>query len=175
MVSIHVITVSDRVSRGEAEDTSGPLALDMLSFAKEHFSGQPIDIDGPIVVPDDQDAIRRAIAAAIEDGADVVFTTGGTGVGPRDVTPEATRPLLDLEIPGIADAMRRAGAASVPASVFSRGLVGIVRARVDFEGDRTGPSVIVNMPGSPGGVKDALTVVLPLLPHLLDQIGGGDH
>ena len=107
---------------------------------------------------------RQALEAAVTEGARVVVTTGGTGVGPRDLTPEATTAVLDRLLPGIPEAVRAAGAAQLPTAVLSRGVAGTV-----------GGTLVVNAPGSPGGVTDTLAVVLPLVPHVLSQLDGGDH
>ena len=132
-----VVTVSDRSARGEREDTGGPLLAGLLRELG-------LEVDGPVVVPDEvpavQEALRRGAASY-----DLVVTTGGTGLAPRDVTPEATAPLLDREVPGIAEALRRRSADRVPTSVLSRGLVGTV-----------GRALVVNLPGSPGGVRDGV-------------------
>ena len=152
-----VVVASNRASSGVYEDTTGPLIvafLDGLGFA----------VGPPAVVPDG-DPVRDAISAAVAAGARVVLTTGGTGLTPTDRTPEATRPLLDREIPGIAEAIRAAGVAKgVPTAVLSRGLAGLV-----------GTCLVVNLPGSRGGVKDGLAVVVPLLRHAVEQIVGSDH
>lgn len=160
MTRARVITVSDRCSAGEAEDLSGPLAVCLLA---------DYGVDATlVVVPDDIDAIRGAIRGAEADGARFILTTGGTGVSPRDVTPEATEPLLSTRIDGMADAVRRRGENSVASAVLSRGLVGVTR--------RSGEgALVVNAPGSRGGVADAVAVVGPLISHVLDQLGGGDH
>ncbi|WP_413451397.1 MogA/MoaB family molybdenum cofactor biosynthesis protein [Georgenia phoenicis] len=150
-----VLTVSTRCSRGEREDLSGPLAVRLLAEL-----GCAV---GPVrVVPDGEEPVREALRTALADGARVVLTTGGTGVSPTDRTPEATGPLLERELAGVAEAVRRHGTA--PAAVLSRGLVGTV-----------GSAVVVNAPGSPGGVSDTVAVVGPLLGHILDQLDGGDH
>ncbi|MEU3124218.1 MULTISPECIES: molybdenum cofactor biosynthesis protein B [Streptomyces] len=151
-----VVTASNRAAAGVYADTGGPLiteALTALGFA----------VDGPRVVPDG-DPVAEALAAAVADGYDVVVTTGGTGLSPTDRTPEATRPLLDREIPGIAEAIRAEGLAKVPTAALSRGLAGLA-----------GRTLIVNLPGSTGGVRDGLAVFGRLLPHAVDQIRGGDH
>ncbi|UNX56292.1 MogA/MoaB family molybdenum cofactor biosynthesis protein [Georgenia sp. TF02-10] len=155
-----VITVSDRCARGEAVDRSGPLAAALLADA-----GVRADV---VIVPDGVASVRRAVRAALDGGARVVLTTGGTGVGPRDRTPEATAPLLVRELPGLAEAVRARGAADLPAAVLSRGLAGIAEGR-------DGEALVVNAPGSPGGVRDAVAVLGPLVPHVLDQLAGGAH
>jgi molybdenum cofactor synthesis domain-containing protein len=152
-----VITASNRSSRGEREDTSGHLLADRLRELG-------CVVGDVTVVPDDVPAIQAALRTALASGADVVITTGGTGVTPTDVTPEATRPLLEREVPGIAEAIRLAARERVPTSVLSRGLAGTV-----------GASLVVNLPGSPGGVKDGVAVLTPILGHVLSQLRGGDH
>lgn len=153
-----VVTVSDRCSRGEAEDVSGPLAVTLLAGAGVSAS--------VAVVPDGVETVRGAIQAALDGGARVVLTTGGTGIGPRDLTPEGTRPLLRRELPGVAEALRARGTA--PAAMLSRGLAGIAAGRA-------GEALVVNAPGSPGGVRDAVAVLAPIVRHVVDQLGGGGH
>ncbi|MFH5820992.1 molybdenum cofactor biosynthesis protein B [Georgenia sp. AZ-5] len=155
-----VVTVSDRCARGEAEDRSGPLAAELLAGAGVSA--------GVVVVPDGVDPVRSAIRRALADGARLVLTTGGTGLAPRDLTPEATGPLLVRELPGLAEAIRARGAAAVPTAVLSRGLAGIARGRA-------GEALVVNVPGSPGAVRDAVAVLAPLVRHVLDQLGGAGH
>ena len=157
-----VITVSDRSASGERADASGPAATTRLAeagFEAVHVA----------VVPDGAASVEAAIAAALTGRFRLVVTTGGTGVGPRDLTPEGTRPLLDAELPGVAEEIRRRGASVVPTAVLSRGLAGIA-------GPAGQPrAVVVNLPGSTGGVEDGLDVVIPLMPHLIAQLDGGDH
>ncbi|WP_104523800.1 MogA/MoaB family molybdenum cofactor biosynthesis protein [Blastococcus atacamensis] len=153
-----VVTASNRASAGVYEDRSGQAlaaGLRELGFA----------VEGPHVRPDDTEALASVLRDAVDAGADLVVTTGGTGLSPTDVTPEATRAVVEREAPGIAEAVRRYGAENgVPTAVLSRGLAGT-----------TGRTLIVNLPGSTGGVKDGLAVLGPLLPHVVSQLRGGDH
>lgn len=152
-----VITASNRAAAGVYDDTTGPLIVDALSALG-------FEVTGPVVVPDGQ-PVGDAIRAAVDSGARAVLTTGGTGLTPTDLTPEVTRPLLDREVPGIAEAIRAyGGAKGVPTAALSRGLAGVC-----------GEALVVNLPGSRGGVKDGLAVVVPLLVHAVEQITGSDH
>ncbi|MGW1837990.1 MogA/MoaB family molybdenum cofactor biosynthesis protein [Streptomyces sp. BBFR2] len=151
-----VITASNRAAAGVYPDKGGPLLA-------EGLTAMGFTVDGPRVVPDGapvEQALREAVAA----GYDAVVTTGGTGLSPTDRTPEATRAVLDRDIPGIPEALRAAGREAVPTAALSRGLAGIA-----------GTTLIVNLPGSSGGVRDGLAVLAALLPHAVDQIRGGDH
>ena len=152
-----VITCSNRSAAGERADESGELLASLLAQAGYLVSPR-------VVVPDEIGAIRAAVRAAIEAGAQVVVTTGGTGLAPTDVTPEAVRPLLDREVPGIAEALRLAARDRVPTAVLSRGVAGTI-----------GRALVVTLPGSPGGVRDAMAVLTPLLGHITDQLCGSDH
>jgi molybdenum cofactor synthesis domain-containing protein len=151
-----VITASNRAAAGVYSDRSGPLIVSWL--ADRGFS-----VSEPVVVPDGE-PVREALASAVSDGADLVLTTGGTGINPTDRTPDATRAVLDYEVPGLADAIRMSGWPRVPGSVLSRGVAGVA-----------GRTLIVNLPGSTGGVRDGLDVLGTVVEHALDQLRGGDH
>ena len=157
MTSAAVITCSNRSAVGERPDDSGDLLRVLLEDAGAVVVHREI-------VPDEIDAIQRAVGAAIASGANVVLTTGGTGLTPTDVTPEAVRPLLDREVPGIAEALRLTSRHGVPTSVLSRGVAGTI-----------GRALIVTLPGSPGGVRAGMEVLGPVLDHEVEQIDGGDH
>jgi molybdenum cofactor synthesis domain-containing protein len=153
-----VITASNRAAAGVYEDRSGQVLA-------EGLRALGFTVEGPHVRPDDADELESLLRASVDLGVDVILTTGGTGLSPTDVTPEATRAVLEREAPGIAEAVRRYGADhGVPTSVLSRGLAGTA-----------GRTLIVNLPGSTGGVRDALAVLGPLLPHVVSQLRGGDH
>ena len=156
VIRARVIVASNRASAGAYEDTSGP-------FIAEALARLGCEVGAPVVVPDG-DPVGAALRGAVADGVDVVVTSGGTGVNPTDRTPEATRAVLEYEIPGIAEAIRGYGAPKVPTAILSRGVAGVA-----------GRTLIVNLPGSRGGAKDGMAVLGPILAHTVDQLRGGDH
>ncbi len=157
MIRALAVTISNRAAAGVYEDRSGPVLADLLRAAG-------CEVDGPVVIPDGA-TVATALRDAVNAGYDVVVTTGGTGLTPGDETPEMTRLVLDREIPGIAEMIRAAGVmAGVPAAALSRGVAGVASA-----------TLIVNLPGSTGGVRDGMAVLSGLIGHAVDQIRGGDH
>jgi molybdenum cofactor synthesis domain-containing protein len=157
---VGILTVSDKGSRGERTDTSGDAIREMLG-------GVGAQVERYEVVPDEQDVIAGRLRAWADEGRlDLVLTTGGTGLAPRDVTPEATLAVVDRLVPGMAEAMRQAGLAQTPMAMLSRGMAGL-----------RGRTLIVNLPGSERGVRQNLAQLLPVLPHALETLRGeaGDH
>jgi molybdenum cofactor synthesis domain-containing protein len=153
------ITASNRAASGVYEDRSGALLVELLR-------AEPVFeiVDGPVVVADGQ-PVETALREAVSANYDLVVTTGGTGLTPSDLTPEMTRRVISREVPGIAEAIRAAGAAAgVPSAILSRGIAGLA-----------GGTLIINLPGSSGGVKDGMAVLSPILAHAIDQVHGGDH
>jgi molybdenum cofactor synthesis domain-containing protein len=152
-----VVTVSTRAASGVYDDRAGPVARDGLRE-------MDFEVDGPQVVPDG-DPVETALREAVSAEYDVVVTTGGTGLTPRDLTPEMTRRVIDREVPGIAEAIRARGAeVGVLTAVLSRGIAGLA-----------GTTLIVNLPGSPGGVRDGIGALSGVLGHAVEQAHGGDH
>jgi molybdenum cofactor synthesis domain-containing protein len=152
------VTVSNRAAAGIYADKSGPILVEELRAA-----GCSV-VDGPLVIPDG-DSVEAALRDSVAAGYDVVVTTGGTGLTPGDQTPEMTQRVLDREIPGIAEALRAAGvAAGIASAVLSRGVSGLA-----------GRTLIVNLPGSSGGVRDGMAILGPVLGHAVSQVNGGDH
>lgn len=156
MIRAMAVTVSNRAAAGVYPDKSGPVLVELLAAAG-------CRVEGPVVVPDGE-PVAEVLRDAVARGYDVVVTSGGTGLTPTDRTPEMTRQVIEREVPGIAEAIRVEGRDKVPAAILSRGLAGVA-----------GRTLIVNLPGSTGGVRDGMAVLAPVLAHTIDQIGGGDH
>lgn len=151
-----VVIASTRASAGVYEDRCGPVLVEWLN-------GRGIETPAAVVVADG-DPVAEALRGALGGDLDVVITSGGTGISPTDSTPQITAALLSYELPGLADAIRRSGLPHVPTSVLSRGVCGVA-----------GRTLVVNLPGSLGGVKDGLGVLADVLDHALDQLQGKDH
>jgi molybdenum cofactor biosynthesis protein B len=154
---VRVVTVSDRSHGGLRHDASGPLLAGLLT-------GLGFAAADVVVVPDEVPEIEAALRDAIAAGVDLVVTTGGTGFAPRDVTPEATRRVLDREAPGLAEALRQFNREAVPTTILSRAVAGVA-----------GSTIVVNLPGSTGGVRDGVAVLEPVIGHAITQLRGGDH
>jgi len=159
-MNIHagVLTLSDRASRGEYEDRSGPAIQEVLSS----LEGLDIEWANYEIIPDEEDLISRTLIQWCDkDRLDLILTTGGTGPSPRDRTPEATKFVLDFEIPGIPEMMRAAVRDQVPTAILTRGLAGVRKK-----------TLIINLPGSPKAVRENVEAILPIMVHLLEKIKG---
>jgi molybdenum cofactor synthesis domain-containing protein len=157
MIAAAVLTVSDRSSAGARPDSAGPVAVSALREAG-------FDCDDAMIVSDGADAVEHALRELLASGIRFIVTSGGTGISPRDETPEGTARVLERQIPGIAEELRRAGLAATPASMLTRGLAGVV-----------GDALIVNLPGSPKAVAEGMPIVLSVATHVLSQLHGEDH
>lgn len=156
VISVGVLTISDRCSRGEEQDVSGPLLCQLVT---KELRARVLHT---AAVPDERPLIaEKLIAWSDREGLDLILTTGGTGFAPRDVTPEATREVIEREAPGLAEAMRSAGLRATPHAMLSRAIAGI-----------RGRTLIVNMPGSPGAVRDGLHAIRPALSHGIEILRG---
>jgi molybdenum cofactor synthesis domain-containing protein len=155
MFKVAIITISDRGSKGEREDLSGPLIREMVKDL-------PAEVIHYEIIPDEKEVIIEALKRSSDElKADLILTTGGTGLSPRDVTPDATRRVIEKEVPGFSEAMRAESLKKTPHAMISRAICGI-----------RGSSLIVNLPGSPKSVKENLSVILPALPHALSKLKG---
>jgi molybdopterin adenylyltransferase len=155
MIKVAILTLSDKGSRGERKDTSGP-AIEKIM---KKIDAEVISYD---ILPDEKALIKKKLLSLCNK-VDIIFTTGGTGVSPRDVTPEATREVIKREIPGISEAMRLMGLKKTPFAVLSRAVAGV-----------RGKTLIINLPGSPAAVRENLSVILAVLPHAIEKIHGSD-
>jgi molybdopterin adenylyltransferase len=154
MNKAHVVTVSDGAFHGKREDKSGPALVEVLSRGG-------FEVGDPEVVPDEPERINEALLTAVAREIDLVIATGGTGLGPRDLTPQVMSGLIDFEVPGIGEEMRRAGAASTPMAVLSRSIAGV-----------RGRTLLISVPGSPTGAVESLEAVMPILGHAIQLLHG---
>jgi molybdenum cofactor synthesis domain-containing protein len=154
--SARVVIASTRAAAGAYEDRCGPIIVEWLA-------ARGFTVTAPVLVADGS-PVRHALRAAIDEKVDLVITSGGTGISPTDATPQVTVGMLDYQIPGLADAIRGSGLPQVPTAVLSRGVCGVA-----------GRTLVVNLPGSSGGVRDGLAVLAGVLDHALDQLTGKDH
>ncbi len=154
MSKAHVVTVSDGAFHGKRDDKSGPALVALLSRGG-------FEVGDPEVVPDELERISEALLTAVARGVDLVVATGGTGLGPRDVTPQAMSGLIDFEVPGIGEEMRRAGAGSTPMAALSRSMAGV-----------RGRTLLISVPGSPKGAAESLEAVMPILGHAIQLLHG---
>ena len=154
MIKVAILTLSDKGSRGERVDTSGP-AIEKLV---KKIDAEVVSYD---ILPDEKALIRGKLTSLCRKKIDLILTTGGTGVSPRDVTPDATREVIQQEIPGIAEAMRLKGLKKTPFAMISRAIAGI-----------RNKTLIINLPGSPKAVRENLSAILPVLPHTIEKIKG---
>ena len=154
-IKVSILTISDKGARGEREDTSGSTIRDLLK-------GLPSDVIHYEVIPDEKDVIKEALIRCADSlGSDLILTTGGTGLSPRDVTPDATVEVIEKEVPGFSEAMRAEGLKKTPHAMISRATCGI-----------RGQTLIVNLPGSPKAVRECLAAILPAIPHALSKLKG---
>ena len=153
MIKVAILTLSDKGAKGERDDASGPAIEEIIKDIKATIVSYEI-------IPDDKSKIKRKLISLCKE-ADLILTTGGTGVSPRDVTPDATREVIDYEIPGMAEAMRAKGLMKTPFAMISRAITGV-----------KGKTLIINLPGSPQAVKENLSVLLPVLSHTIEKLHG---